>query len=219
MEHVGVDPSKNPALTLVQFIARYLLLSVTVVPLAITSPIWLPFVLVGFLTEVVFIPGEWRFQRRMRAKGRYLSPRELKSRLAANASGTLIVDAPTLGWRITRVWWIEENVLSTAPVEPPVLEDRRVVPDRFQELPEEFLTWHPLNRWCWHQYLSPETGHDSLVAVWHGRKLAVSLAEGYPQVILLESSSAGRFLDKNERAKRKSELIDEQSLWDNEIDG
>jgi hypothetical protein len=210
MEYAGHANRNNPIVILAKFIARYLLFSITVVPLAITAPLWLPVLLVGLLTEVVFIPSEWLFQSRMKAKGRYLSPRRLASRLAANDSGTLIVDAPTPSWGITRVWWTQEDVLSSAPV--PSAEDR----DRPMRL--EDFSWRPFDRWCWHHYLSPEKGQGTLIASWHGQKLAKALAEKYPQVILLDCFSAGRFLDKNERPKTKSVTEDAGPLWDREID-
>lgn len=46
----------------------------------------------------------FRLRRSLRAKNRVLSLREAKARIKQK-QGMIIVDAPTLGWNVSRVWW------------------------------------------------------------------------------------------------------------------
>jgi hypothetical protein len=115
----------------------------------LAAPLWVPVLFVALVTEVAFLPGEWRVRRRMRRAGRWLPKAELFERLQAG-SGTLIVDWPTPGWRFCRAWWTPE-----------------VIERPTQELSEPRRA-RQFERWCHDRYTDLERGTALLVAVWWG---------------------------------------------------
>jgi hypothetical protein len=128
--------------------------------LAITMPVWLPFLLIGFATEVVFLPREWRFRSRMRKAGRWLSHTNLLHRLSEQ-TGTLIVEWPTPGWSFSRAWWSDEVV---------------------GELPTDPATAGGFIRECHVRFTSPDTGRAMLVAVWNGEQFARRLMQRFENI-------------------------------------
>ncbi len=114
----------------------------------LTAPVWVPVVVVALVTEVAFLPGEWRLRRQMRRAGRYLPRARLCERLRAR-SGTLIVEWPTPGWRFCRAWWTPEAI------------------ERPQE-PSEPRSARQFERGCHERYTDLERGTALLVAVWWG---------------------------------------------------
>src|SRR5579872_2062215 len=110
----------------------------------LTAPLWVPVVIVALVTEVAFLPGEWRLRRRMRDAGRWLPRAELLKRLQAR-SGTLLVEWPTPGWRFCRAWWTPEPI--PASVREPV------EPGRVRQF----------DRWCHDRYTDLERGTALLV--------------------------------------------------------
>ncbi len=71
----------------------------------------------GALLLYVYI-GLWiagsRLKRRLAAQGRTLSLEEAKQRIA-RGEGMVVVDAPTLGWNVSRVWWAPEGSFVPRP--------------------------------------------------------------------------------------------------------
>lgn len=142
-----------------------------VVPLAIPL---LPFLVVyaivlfsvlGLWSFVGNLAREIRFHGRMRRIGRCVPPSQLARQMAAE-EGTIIVESPTLGWRVSRAWWTDEDVLALAPTEPP----SRPAPN------------DPFDRWCHEEYTSPDTGRAVLFKVWSGKRAQRCLSKAFPGV-------------------------------------
>jgi hypothetical protein len=55
-----------------------------------------------------------RLQRLLRTKNRVLSLSETKERIKRK-QGMIIVDAPTLGWNVSRVWWSPATDFASRP--------------------------------------------------------------------------------------------------------
>lgn len=55
-----------------------------------------------------------RLRRKLAAKGRCLSLAEAQQ-LIEQGTGTILVDAPSLGWNVSRVWWSPENIAVNRP--------------------------------------------------------------------------------------------------------
>jgi hypothetical protein len=131
--------------------------------LALTAPLWVPFVVAALVTEVAFLPGELRVRQQMRRVGRQVRWRELRPNLRGRA-GTLIVEYPTPGWRFSRAWWTTEVL----PEPPETAPD----PD-CPWLGAAGVAYHPL-----HTHLGDGTAR--LVAVWCGRWVVGLLRWRYP---------------------------------------
>jgi len=143
--------------------------------------------MVGFATEVIFIPGEWCFKRRMSLLGRYISRQKLRCH-AAEASGTIIVDHPSFGWALSRVWWTSEDVVSQANASKLSADE---------PLPEfNDFKCRDFDAWVWDRYLNPQTGRALLIEVWHGRRKVESILHHCAHLKLIESFSMGKSLEE-----------------------
>lgn len=148
-----------------------------------------PFLLVaGLATEVLLIPYEWWFKRKMLSLGRCISRRELRRR-GKDASGTIILDSPSFSWALTHIWWTNEDVFSRAveknlsAYEPgaPVADD---------------LKCRAFDAWIWNEYLNPHSGRALLVEVWHCRHKVNRILKDCPHLKSLESYSGGKLLEE-----------------------
>jgi hypothetical protein len=133
-----------------------------------------PYAVVGNLTS------EALFKLRMRRGNRVLRRRALRDRIAWDGAGTLIIEAPAIGWGITRAWWTADNVLSRAPANPPALD---VYKNGVDSVP---LEW---DQWCWNQYVNPQNGRALLLRVWNGASLERKLKNRYPSMQVVRSWS------------------------------
>jgi hypothetical protein len=126
------------------------------------APVIMPLVLVGtaVLTGVTLlalpflVSIDWwrrlRFASRMRRQGRFIQWSALEPRLQVG-EGTLIVEqAQKAG---IRVWWVHDDVLRTAPIQPPLENHLNYFP-----LTEP----HPFFSWCFERYLNPDSGQAIL---------------------------------------------------------
>ncbi len=97
-------------------IALLLLSPILVLPLTILLALGLYAVVHNFVSEFLF-----RF--RMAHCGRFLRRRQLSARIAAEGSGTLIVERPSLGWGFTHAWWTPKKSLRSARMQcrPPTI--------------------------------------------------------------------------------------------------
>jgi hypothetical protein len=84
----------------------------------------------------------YRAVRQMRQTGRFLSKSEFEQRVEASA-GTVIFEYPTLGWRVLRIWWTPDDVLSLA--QSAGISDRS--PDSQGHDPSPLEAWIHDNFW------------------------------------------------------------------------
>jgi hypothetical protein len=126
------------------------------------APVIMPPLLVGLAVlaglSVLALPflvsiDSWRrlsFASRMRRQGRFIHWGALEPRLQVG-EGTLIVEqAQKAG---IRVWWVQDDVLGIAPIQPPLEEDLQ-----YFRLTEP----HPFVSWCFERYLNPDSGQATL---------------------------------------------------------
>lgn len=145
------------------------------------------FVLCLFIPLVIFAIGynyfnERRFRSRMIRCGRYVSHRELSRKLQDGATGTLIIESPSMGWNFTHAWWTPDDLLEIAPTEQPTKEDYHVAAEEMQA--------HPWDEWCWKQYTSSEQGNAFLIRVWNGSSIAKRLHHQHKSLKLVETWTA-----------------------------
>lgn len=92
--------------------------------------------------------------KRLAEQGRFLSWTEFLTR-TSDSPGTVVIE---VGNKLqSRFWWTAEKILSQAPTEPP----------KYAELNIIFYggaTYHPFSRWCYENYLAPDTGTAFLVS-------------------------------------------------------
>jgi hypothetical protein len=115
--------------------------------------------------------SEYCLRSRMRRRGRFLSMRRARKRIAAGG-GTLIIESPSLGWGCTRAWWTSEDALTLAPHSPPAEADYRKAIECMK-----CLDW---DRWFWENYTSPDRGRAFLVGVWNGASMEAKLKARFP---------------------------------------
>jgi hypothetical protein len=86
-------------------------------------------------------------------QGRLLSWKDFQKR-TAEATGSVIIEVANQ--HQTRFWWTADRILSRAPMEPP----------KFSELDINVYggaTYHAFARWCYENYLTPQSGKAMLV--------------------------------------------------------
>lgn len=113
---------------------------------------------IGLFAIHIFISHRlwnWRTFRQMRLAGRLMSRSEFERELAAG-KGTVVFEFPTLGWRVLRVWWTDEDVWALGRAaglaeQSPDPEDK------------EGMAPSPFECWCHDAYVVPEGGRASLV--------------------------------------------------------
>lgn len=152
--------------------------------LIITSPLWVPIAIVVLVTETHFVPQELRLRRRMHQAGRFRHSSTL-----IGQGGTLIIDSPTFGWAIARLWWTPEDIMSLAPLPPETEEER----DRAMSTGR--YLWHPFDRWISQRYLCAQGGTAFLVGVWHAGRHRKKLQQRYPAMKFVESWSGGEAME------------------------
>lgn len=149
--------------------------------LIVLSPLWLPVLALGLITETLFLPSEVMFLLRMHRRGRVLTARAWRI-CGAACSGTLIVETHTIGWSMSRLWWTADDIFESYPytelTEVDLLRD-----DTTRE-------WHRFHEWCASEYLDEKCGRARLVRVWNGREHANRICGNYPFVRVLECFSA-----------------------------
>lgn len=94
----------------------------------------------------------WRFRRKMKAVGRYISWQELQQR-HERGEGTLILEANDHG-KGGNFWWSDADIKSLSPV-PVLLDDNTGRHSHMRD--------HPFSIWCHANFTSPETGRAMLV--------------------------------------------------------
>src|SRR5687768_3493590 len=104
---------------------------------------------IGAYCTIGMYVAERRFLWRMWQRGRYLSHRDLRTRLM-ECKGTLIVDRRWFGWNCTHAWWTPDDVVTTSPFGVPC-EDDYFKADGFTRC----LNWE---KWCHDNYTCDTNG-------------------------------------------------------------
>jgi hypothetical protein len=159
----------------VMVIGWFLLWPIAPLVLAILLALGAYAVVHNFVSEVLF-------RARMRQCGRFLRRRELSARIAAEGSGTFIVESPSLGWGFTHAWWTPEKILAISPYALPSDEDYQNAAKKMQ-----CLAW---DRWHWENYTDPDKGRAFLLRVWNGRSLEGWIKRNFPNVIIVHTWTA-----------------------------
>ena len=105
--------------------------------------------------------NEHQLRRRLAKRGRTTNWNEVECYLADGHEGTLIIESPTLGWNLVRVWWATDS--SATRSAPP-----RPSPEELDHPDVEGLSRHPFYLWCIRTQTNPNTGSARLVATVHG---------------------------------------------------
>jgi hypothetical protein len=172
-----------------------LIFAVFLAPVAFVILLVVGLMAIIFVSNVMGVIREWRFRKRVRARGRYTTWRKLVEQFGPD-SGTVLIDGPTLGWGISRAWWTHENVIREAPCSRP-------------KSPREIFggpSPHAFELWCYERYTSPESGTAILFGVWNGKRRALKLARVIGAPILHVWSGS---LDPLTRSPSGQELADQ----------
>jgi hypothetical protein len=168
--------SRTPWYRKVSSVFTLVLLSpILLLPLAILLALGLYAVIHNFVSEV------W-FRFRMAHCSRFLRRRQLSARIAAEGSGTLIVESPSLGWGFTHAWWTPEKVLAISPYAVPSDDDYRKAAEKMQ-----CLDW---DRWQWENYTAPDKGRAFLLRVWNGRSIERWIKQTFPDMSVVHTWTA-----------------------------
>jgi hypothetical protein len=136
---------------------------------------------VALWAGIINLVSEVRFRFRMSRGNRFLRRREFHDRVGWEGLGTLILEAPTLGWGVSRAWWTPDSILNLAPVDQPTLDEYKNSDGRTP------LEW---DRWCWSVYVNPEDGKAFLLRTWNGASLERRLKARYPRLEVIWTRSA-----------------------------
>lgn len=136
---------------------------------------------IGLYAAVANFVFELRVRRRMRRCGRWLSSSNVRDRIAASG-GTLIIEAPSLGWNFTHAWWTSDDVLSTSPYTIPTEEEYRNAAATMQ-----CLDW---DRWCWDNYTSLDNGRAFLLRVCNGASVERRLRQRFADLRVVRTWTA-----------------------------
>lgn len=133
------------------------------VVIGVLAALSVPLVLVGLFGIVLVIClirlryDTFVVHRRIRKSGRLATRSQARS-ILADRRGTILIEAPTVGWNVFAIWWTPDDVAAEAPAEPTEAE--------FQDL--ERIAKHPFILWCMERYLDHEHGSALLLETLHG---------------------------------------------------
>jgi hypothetical protein len=112
------------------------------------------------------------------------------------AGDQLIVEYPTLGWRISRLWLVPSRLFHQCPHKPPATEEeRRAFDDR-----NDVLAVHPFEQWIYENVTTPVRGGGVLIRAWNGGWLRKHFERTHPGIEVIEVSTASAAM-KQERLK------------------
>jgi hypothetical protein len=131
------------------------------------------FIVVIPLARPVFtlqiVRRERRFRNRMKARGRFITVKEVRPRLDAGG-GNLILECGLKG--TYRIWWTEDDLRSLGP--PIATREELVAFARGQE--------HVFNTRCQKEFLDEETGRAILTSIPARWDRSRKLAQMFPQI-------------------------------------
>lgn len=129
----------------------------------------------------------YRWRKKLSLAGRFDRTNKFRRRIQ---DGTLIVDAPTLGWGILQCWWTEDRVESMAPMDEPSEAQRS---EHQQSDPDQLAL--PWDRWVTKKYIDVRGGQAVLIATRRGDKVAKLLASRAKGIQIVRSWSASVHFD------------------------
>lgn len=147
-------------------------LLVIAIPLAVPGLLLLGIVFVLPLAVTLWMclfVGEVRFTLKMIFKERYVPWYVLGE---IRQGDRLILESPTMGHGITRLWLIPTELMVECPFRPPRSEDE--VKEFANEL--DPFPVHPYDEWVYRRGMSPESGVGFLIQAWDGHRCCDYLA-------------------------------------------
>ena len=127
--------------------------------------------------------GELRFTLKMMWNRRFV-PWYMLGNL--QLGDRLILESPTIGWRISRLWLAPSHLFNNCPFEPPQSEDEC---NEFENGIDPYPV-HPFHEWLYQRCLSPESGAGILIRAWNGQRFEKYVARRNPGLVLLQLWSA-----------------------------
>ena len=125
---------------------------------------------------------EYKWKSRLRRRGRY---RNETLDITTVDHGTLIVDAPSLGWGVQSCWWTVDRILDICPYTVPTLEDRK---QHIQKKPDRLEL--PFDVWCYDNYINADNGSAILLTPRRGDRYAKRLTARSSSIDRVDSWSA-----------------------------
>ena len=136
---------------------------------------------IGLLAVILNYISECFLQLRMRWRGQYLRPAEVRRRIA-KSGGTLIIENPSLGWNHTSAWWTPDDLPAISAFSTPSDDDYLKALDD-GKCPE----W---DAWCYRNYTCPKQGSAYLLRVRSGAKLEGKLKNTFPELKVVRTWTA-----------------------------
>ena len=131
------------------------------------------------------LPGmmwsQYKWKDSLVRQGRYRNPKVVPSEIVG---GTLIVDNPTLGWRVLQCWWTPERVREITPLAIPTEAEREV---HVRSSPESLDM--PFDRWVHTRCLDPNSGAAVLLATRRGDRFAAKCIQRSPGIDVVRTWS------------------------------
>lgn len=160
------------------------MISVMLLPFAIIIGLVVAIVLGGMIA--LHLPSmlleNHRWRRKLSLANRLNQTKSFRDQLA---TGTLIIDSPTLGRGLLQCWWTADDIPSLSPMPEPTDADRyellRSNPDA---LP---LAW---DRWIANTYLDRGGGKGILIATRYGDRIAERITAQSSAIHVVRSWSA-----------------------------
>jgi hypothetical protein len=157
--------------------------------LVVLFPFILPAILLVFLilslmggyAIVANYLSERRLKSRMKRRGRYLRISDARRRIESDG-GTLLIEAPSLGWNFTRAWWTPNDLLEESPFPLPEGDDYKTAVKHMR-----CLEW---DRWCWDNYICEDDGKAYLLRVWNGESVKRKFRESSPNLKVVRTWTA-----------------------------
>lgn len=99
------------------------------------------------------------------------------------AGDRLILEYPTLGWRISRLWLVPSALYRQCPSDPPKdQKEREEYDDETDGIPN-----HPFDTWVYQKVASSISGEGVLIRAWNGQRLRRYFENRYPDAVVVEA--------------------------------
>ena len=163
----------------------------------VTALLFLPFALIAIifffsLVLLVLAPmlviENYQWKKKLKRQGRY---KNKDFSLDQSNEGTLIVDSPTLGWKVKHCWWTPDDIreLSPFPLATPADHERDLQSKSKPRTNCEF------ERWLYDTYLSNETGSAILLRTRNCERFAEQLSFKVPSLSVMHTWSGFQDID------------------------
>ncbi len=146
------------------------LLLLPLIPLLPLYLVLLALFLVGgyVFTEAQRRMRAWQLRGTMQKAARTATWADIEADLASGI-GTVIVDAPCLGWNDADIWWTRESVTQRAAIEGLTLLNKSST-DSMRDEHDARMKESEFDRWCEVRYFDPARGMAKLVQTSHSRR-------------------------------------------------